>query len=98
MRPGPSRPAETMSSIALPRLSIVIVTYNSRPHIDACLESLTRTPPTVDHDIVLVDNASADGTAAAVRERWPGARVIDAGDNLGFAAANNLGIRQTFGE
>ena len=82
----------------MPRLSIVIVTYNSRAHIDGCLESLTRTPPEVDHDIVVVDNASTDGTAAAVRGRWPAVRVIDAGGNLGFAAANNLGIRQTSGE
>ena len=87
-----------MSSVSMPRLSVIIVTYNSRPDIDACLESLTRTPPAVDHEIVVVDNASTDGTASAVRERWPAARVIDAGSNLGFAAANNLGIRQTFGE
>jgi N-acetylglucosaminyl-diphospho-decaprenol L-rhamnosyltransferase len=82
----------------MPRLSIIIVTYNSRAHIDACIQSLTRTPAAVDHEIVLVDNASADGTAAAVRERWPGVRVIDARANVGFAAANNVGIRQTFGE
>ena len=87
-----------MNSISMPRLSIIIVTYNSRGHVDACLESLTRTPPAVEHEIVLVVNASTDGTAAAVRDRWPGARVIDAGGNLGFAAANNLGIRQTSGE
>jgi N-acetylglucosaminyl-diphospho-decaprenol L-rhamnosyltransferase len=82
----------------MPRLSIIIVTYNSRAHVDACIQSLTQTPPVVDHEIVVVDNASADGTAAAVRERWPGVRVIDAGANAGFAAANNIGIRQTFGE
>ena len=87
-----------MTSISTPRLSIILVTYNSRAHIDACLGSLTRTPPVADHEIVLVDNASTDGTAAAVRERWPTARAIDAGANLGFAAANNLGIRQTCGE
>ncbi len=82
----------------MPRLSIIIVTYNSRAHIDGCLESLTRTPPVTDHEIVIVDNASTDGTPAALRERWPAARVVEAGANLGFAAANNLGIRQTFGE
>jgi GT2 family glycosyltransferase len=87
-----------MSSISMPRLSIIIVTYNSRGHIDGCLESLTRTPPAVDHEIVVVDNASTDGTAAVIRERWPAARVIEAGGNLGFAAANNLGMRQTGGE
>jgi GT2 family glycosyltransferase len=81
----------------LPRLSIVIVTYNSRAHIDRCLSSLVEDPPAIDHEIVVVDNASTDGTAADTRQRWTGARVIDAGANLGFARANNLGIQQTSG-
>ena len=83
---------------ALPRLSIVIVTFNSRGQIDACLESLVTHPPAVEHEIIMVDNASPDGTAAAVRARGTGVRVIDAGGNVGFASANNLGIRQSSGE
>lgn len=79
------------------RLSIVVVTYNSIKHIDACLGSLARHPPRADHEIVVVDNASPDGTAAAVRRRWPLVRVIEAGANVGFARANNIGIRQTSG-
>ena len=83
----------------MPRLSIIIVTYNSRADIEACLASVTGdAAPRVDHEIVVVDNASTDETAGFVRERWPGVRVIDAGRNLGFAGANNVGIRQTFGE
>ena len=81
----------------LPGLSIVIVTYNSRAHIDRCLSSLVEHPPALDHEIVVVDNASTDGTAADTRQRWTGVRVIDAGANLGFARANNLGIHQTRG-
>lgn len=80
------------------RLSIVIVTYNSRADLDACLASLVTSPPHNEHEIVVVDNASIDGTAARVRERWRTVRVIDAGRNVGFARANNLGIRQTSGE
>ena len=82
----------------MPRLSIVIVTYNSRAHVDACLESLARDRPGLDREIVVVDNASPDGTAGAVRARWPAVRVLDAGGNVGFAAGNNIGIRQTSGE
>jgi GT2 family glycosyltransferase len=82
----------------MPRLSIIIVTYNSMGHIDECLRSLVENRPAIDHEIVVVDNASTDGTAAALRARWNGVRVIDAGANLGFARANNLGIEQTFGE
>lgn len=83
--------------LPMPRLSIVIVTYNSRAHVDECLASLARHAG-VDHDVLVVDNASADATAAFVRERWPGVRVIDADGNVGFAKANNIGIRQTSGE
>ena len=84
--------------LPMPRLSIVIVTFNSAKDIDACLASLTAAAAPVDFEAVVVDNASPDGTAAAVRARWPGVRVLDAGGNLGFAGASNLGIRQTFGE
>ena len=82
----------------MPRLSIIIVSYNSRADLDGCLRSLTGAPPTIDHEIVVVDNASSDGTQAYVRERWPGVRLIDAGGNVGFARGNNAGISQTFGE
>ena len=82
----------------MPRLTIVIVTYNSAGHIGACLASLSAHRPTIAHDTVVVDNASGDGTTALLRREWPEVRVIEAGQNLGFAAANNLGIRQTAGE
>ena len=82
----------------MPRLSIVIVTYNSARQIDACLTSLSEHPPSMDHETLIVDNASLDGTAAAVRQRWPRVRVIDPGANIGFAGASNVGIRQTCGE
>jgi len=82
----------------MPRLTIVIVTYNSVGHIGGCLTSLTQNRPAVEHETIVVDNASHDGTSDLVRREWPGVRGIDAGRNLGFAAANNLGIRQTSGE
>ena len=81
-----------------PRLSIVIVTFNSATEIDACLASLAAHAASVDLETLVIDNASSDETAAAVRARWPGVRVLDAGRNLGFAGGSNLGIRQTAGE
>jgi N-acetylglucosaminyl-diphospho-decaprenol L-rhamnosyltransferase len=84
--------------MSAPRLSIVIVTYNSRGDIDTALRALREPRPRIDHELVVVDNASPDGTARHVRMRWPDVRVIDAGGNVGFAAANNIGIRQTTGE
>jgi len=81
----------------MPRLSIIIVTFNSRGDIDACLRSLTEGIH-VDREVVIVDNASTDGTPAHIRQRWPGIRLIDLGANLGFARATNIGVQQTFGE
>jgi GT2 family glycosyltransferase len=87
----------------MPRLSVVIVTYQSKDDIDACLGSLAAHPPFTPLEVVVVDNASPDGTADYVRQHWvrqrsvrqhsPAVTVIDAGGNLGFAAANNVGIR-----
>lgn len=77
----------------MPQLSIVIVTFNSTADVARCLDSLTRTPPRAPHEIIVVDNASSDGTADLIRAQWPQVRVVDAGGNVGFARANNLGIR-----
>ena len=55
-------------------------------------------PPSIPHEIVVVDNASSDGAPAMVRDRFPSVRVIDAGGNVGFARANNIGIRATSSE
>jgi GT2 family glycosyltransferase len=76
-------------------LSIVIVSYNARADLENCLGSLAATPPVASHEIIVVDNASSDGSATAARAA--GARVIEAGANSGFAAANNLGIRASRG-
>jgi N-acetylglucosaminyl-diphospho-decaprenol L-rhamnosyltransferase len=79
-------------------LAIIIVTYNSREEIDACLESLVGHTAPFPTTITVVDNDSTDGTAAHLRERWPTVTVIEAGGNLGFAKANNIGIRASVSE
>ncbi|MGE0464329.1 MAG: glycosyltransferase family 2 protein [Vicinamibacterales bacterium] len=81
-----------------PTLAIVVVTYNSRAEIGECLDSVVGRTAPYEAEVVVVDNQSTDGTPALVRERWPAARVIDAGGNLGFARANNLGIAATASE
>lgn len=82
----------------MPRLSIVIVSYNARADLERCLDSLVRARPAVDHEILVVDNASPDDTVEALRARWPGVRLVEAGGNVGFAKGNNLGVRQSCGE
>jgi hypothetical protein len=79
-------------------LTIVIVSYNVRQELDACLQSLVGQTAPYPTEIVVVDNASSDGTPERVRAAWPSVKVIDAGGNLGFARANNIGIRATSGD
>jgi N-acetylglucosaminyl-diphospho-decaprenol L-rhamnosyltransferase len=80
----------------MPELTVVIVSYNTRDDLCACLRSLHESPPTIDHEIIVVDNASSDGSANAARAFAP-VRVIEAGANLGFARANNIAIRASAG-
>ena len=79
-------------------LTVIIVSFNTRSELEACLGSLVEHRPRTSHEIVVVDNASSDHTPEALRERWPGVRLIETGRNIGFAAANNLGIRSSSGE
>src|SRR5262245_36653439 len=77
-------------------LSIVIVSYNAREDLARCLDSLSASPPAASHEIIVVDNASTDGSAEAARHR-PGVTLIQNAGNLGFARANNVGIRASRG-
>ena len=78
-------------------LSIVIVSFNAGPDLQGCLLSLKKGAPSGEHEIIVVDNGSADGSVESAR-RIPGVRVIPMGRNAGFAAANNAGIRESRGD
>ena len=71
-------------------VSVVVVTYDARPWIEQCLESVHGVPT------VVVDNGSTDGTVGFVLERFPDVEVIES-ENLGLAAGWNTGIRATTG-
>jgi len=75
-----------------PAVSIIVLNYNGRQDTMACLRSLehltySRT------SIILVDNASSDGTAEAVRLTYPNVKVMETGANLGFTGGNNVAIK-----
>lgn len=74
-------------------LDIIIVNYNTRNDLVACLRSLKSAPPARPHTVYVVDNGSADDSVNAVRDEFAAVRVIEMGRNAGFAAANNAGIR-----
>jgi len=74
-------------------LGIVIVSYNSRHHLSRCLGSLRDNPPPRPWEAVVVDNASSDGSADAVAEGFPWARLIRSPTNDGYGVAANQGVR-----
>ena len=77
-------------------VSVVIVSFNARSDLERCLESLRAAPPQASHEVLVVDNHSTDGSAESAR-RVPGVRVIQQATNVGFARANNAGIRASTG-
>jgi len=77
-------------------VSVVIVSFNARPDLERCLESLRAAPPQASHEVLVVDNNSTDRSAESAR-RVPGVRVIQQATNVGFARANNAGIRASTG-
>lgn len=79
-----------------PLTSIVILTRNELPYTKLCIESIARCTPEP-HELVLVDNGSADGTVEYLRS-LPGATVIVNGENLGFGGGCNQGIAAARGE
>jgi hypothetical protein len=81
-----------------PALAIVIVGYNARDDLARCLASIDARPPAVPFEVLLVDNGSTDGGPDLVERRWPRVRVLRQARNLGFGAANNVGIRATDAE
>lgn len=80
-----------------PALSIIIVNWNTRDLLGPCLASLEAALAGLPARTYVVDNASSDGSAEFVRREFPWAELVDAGSNLGFAAANNLVLRRLEG-
>lgn len=73
-------------------LSVIIVSYNTCQLLDDCLSSLlVADPPPGEIEIIVVDNASADGSQEMVREKYPQVKLLALEQNLGFSTANNRG-------
>ncbi len=75
-------------------VSIVIVSFNARKHLERCLEAVAGGA----HEVVVVDNASEDGSPALVRERFPAVKLVELPENAGFGAANNAGMEVAGGD
>lgn len=80
-------------------VSVLIVNWNTRDLLRACLTSLYKHPPThLPMEVIVVDNDSADGSAEMVESDFPSVRLIRSGSNLGYAAGNNLAFAAACGE
>jgi GT2 family glycosyltransferase len=80
-----------------PLVSILVISYNTKEMTLDCLRSVAA-QTAVPHEIIVVDNASPDGSAAAIGEAFPDVRVIASPDNHGFAKGNNIAARYARGE
>lgn len=79
------------------QVSIILAPHNGMDHIDACIESL-QSQGLSDVEMIVVDNASTDGTARFVAEHHPHIRVIRSDQNLAYAGGNNLGASAANGK
>lgn len=83
-----------MTGDAVARVRVVVLNYNGGRFVLRCLEHLVRTEWPGDRlDLVVVDNASTDGSDAAIVERFPEVTLIQTGANLGFSGGNNAALR-----
>ena len=79
-----------------PEISVIIVTWNGRQHLDRCLSSLAAQLD-VGCETIVVDNGSTDGTVEHLRSQYPWVRLVALAENRGFAAGNNAGVREARG-
>ena len=80
------------------KLSVIIVNYKVKHYLEQCLHSVAEASRGIAVEVIVVDNASGDGSVEYLRERFPDVTIIASEENLGFARANNLAIRNSHGQ
>lgn len=81
-----------------PRVSVIVVTWNGKGHLEACFSSLLASDYPVDLiELICVDNGSTDGTTAFMADRFPGVRVVALPENTGFTGGNEAGVAVSTG-
>ena len=78
-------------------VSVIIVNYNTSDLLRDCIKSIHEKTTGIDYEIIVVDNDSHDGSVKMIHESFSEVRVIQAGGNLGFGRANNLGMESAVG-
>ena len=80
-----------------PNISIIILSWNTKEYLQKCLTSLGDRLNSNDYEIIVIDNASEDGSAEMVHEHFPSVKLVVNPTNTGYAAGNNLGISMAQG-
>jgi GT2 family glycosyltransferase len=80
------------------KLSVIIVNYNVRPYLTACLDSVQRALEGIESEVFVVDNHSDDDSVEVISRDYSWVHLINNRENLGFSKANNIAIRQAQGE
>ena len=88
----------TPQNPTVPTLSVITVTWNGKAYVEECIGSLVRQQLDIPVELIVIDNASSDGTPEMIEERFPSVRLVRNAANLGFAKANNIGIRLSRGD
>jgi GT2 family glycosyltransferase len=78
-------------------ISVVIVGWNAKHYLELCLDSLAKAPPRRSMEVLVVDNASTDGSVEMIESKFPWVKLIKSPENLGFSRGNNVAIRQALG-
>lgn len=78
-------------------ISIVIVGWNAKHYLELCLNSLAKAPPRRSMEVLVVDNASTDGSVEMIEGKFPWVKLIKSPENLGFSRGNNVAIREARG-
>lgn len=80
-----------------PELSIIIVSFNTREILRECLQAVYKHTAGIAFEVIVVDNASQDGSSAMVREAFPRVNLIELNENVGFGGGNNAGVKVAHG-
>lgn len=81
------------------KISVLIVSYNTKEHLKACIDSvLAERSEDIAIEVIVVDNASSDGSTTFIKENYPVVQLIENSDNLGFGKANNQAYQASTGD
>lgn len=86
-----------VGNLGKPLVTVITVNYNGRHHLERCLPSLLVTS-SIEHDVIVVDNGSSDGSIEWLHDHYPEIRVLPLSRNRGFGEANRLGVEAAQGD